>query len=256
MVSTGFSIPLGIRFQQPGESEVECAIGLLRQLVDRLGRRFLDVVVGDALYLQRPFVELVESLGLEWVFTLKENQPELLAEAQRLTSGRAEERHGDSERQVYLWHAPEVYWPVAERDVRVVKVLRIHKTNEVRIHKASKEAFKEPVERQSTSLFATNIELGSIPPIFIYQLGQSRWSIDAEVFQTITTDSPLKHPCLPQGHARALVMLSMIRLLAYTLTMVFYHRQVCSHFSRRPFGFCVLAKRIAYQFLVEPPDTS
>jgi hypothetical protein len=29
-------------------------------------------------------------LGLEWVITLKENQPDLLAEAQRLTGGQAE----------------------------------------------------------------------------------------------------------------------------------------------------------------------
>ena len=84
VVSTPFSIPLGIRFQQQGEGEVDCSLALLRELHERLGRRFLDVLVGDALYLQKPFVQAVEALGLEWVFTLKENQPELLAEAQRL----------------------------------------------------------------------------------------------------------------------------------------------------------------------------
>jgi hypothetical protein len=75
VVSTPFSIPLGIRFQKQGEGEVDCALALLRELNERLGRRFLDVLVGDALYLQKPFVKAVESLGLEWVFTLKDNQP-------------------------------------------------------------------------------------------------------------------------------------------------------------------------------------
>jgi hypothetical protein len=257
VVSTPFSIPLGIRFQKQGEGEVDCALALLWELTERLGRRFLDVLVGDALYLQKPFVQACESLGLEWVFTLKDNQPELLAEAQRLTSGVADYLDGDSKQQLELWHVPEVYWPIANRDLRVVKTLRTQKINQVRIHKhqAKKQAVKEPVEKQSTNFFASNMELDAIPPVFIYHLGQSRWLIDTEVFQTITTDSHLKHPSVHQGHYRALVMLTMIRVLTYTLTMVFYHRQVRSHFRKHAFGFCEMAKKLAYQFLVDPPHT-
>ncbi len=258
VVSTPFSIPLGLRFQKQGETEIDCALTLLRDLNDKLGRRFLDVLVGDALYLQKPFVQAVERLGLEWVFTLKYNQPELLAEAQRLTTGEADMEQSDSNKQIQLWHAPQVFWPVADRDLRVVKTLRTQKIYRVRIHKhpAKKQAVKEPVETQSTNYFASNMQLDAIPPIFIYQLGQSRWAIDTEVFQTITTDSHLKHPSVHQGCDRALVMLTMIRLLAYTLTMVFYHRQVRSHHRKYPLGFCDLAKKLAYQFLVVPFDTS
>jgi hypothetical protein len=258
VVSTPFSIPLGIRFQKQGEGEVDCALGLLRELHERLGRRFLDVLVGDALYLQEPFVQAVEALGLEWVFTLKQNQPELLAEAQRLTTGEADMEQSDSKEKIQLWHAPQVYWPIADRDVRVVKAVRTQKMNQVRIDndQVQKQAVKEQVEKQSTNFFASNMQLDAIPPIFVYQLGQSRWAIDTEVFQTITTDSHLKHPSVHQGHDRALVMLSMIRLLAYMLTMVFYHRQVRSHRRRYPLGFCDLAKKLAYHFLVEPFDTS
>ena len=64
-----------------------CALALLQDLVDRLGRRFLDLLVGDALYLQAPFVKAVERLGLDWAFTVKENQPDLLREAERFTAG-------------------------------------------------------------------------------------------------------------------------------------------------------------------------
>ena len=258
VVSTPFSIPLGLRFQKQGETEVGCALGLLRDLHERLGRRFLDVLVGDALYLQKPFVQAVEALGLEWVFTLKENQPELLAEARHLTTGEPDMEPSDSKQQIQLWHAPQVYWPIADRDVRVVKTLRTQKINQVRIDNDSvkKHAVKERVEKQSTNFFASNMQLGAIPPIFVYQLGQSRWAIDAEVFQTITTDSHLKQPSVHHGHDRALVMLTMIRLLAYTLTMVFYHRQVRSHHRRYAFGFCGLAKLLAYHFLVQTFDTS
>src|SRR6266853_668707 len=63
LVSTDFPIPLGVRFQKNGEAEVSCALALLQDLVGQLGRRFLDVLVGYALYLQAPFVKEVEGVG-------------------------------------------------------------------------------------------------------------------------------------------------------------------------------------------------
>src|SRR5208283_3169419 len=89
LVSTDFPVPLGLRFQQDGEDEVACALALLQELDRKLGRRFLDVLVADALYLRSDFVQEMEKLQLEWVFTVKENQPELLAEAERLRGGPA-----------------------------------------------------------------------------------------------------------------------------------------------------------------------
>jgi hypothetical protein len=57
VVSTPFPIPLGLRFQKKGEGEVACALALLQDLDRPLGRRFLGVLVGDAWYLQAPFVK-------------------------------------------------------------------------------------------------------------------------------------------------------------------------------------------------------
>jgi hypothetical protein len=62
----------------------------LKDLIETVGSRFLDLLVFDALYLQTPFTAEVEALGLDWVGNLKENQPELLAEAQRVTAGAPE----------------------------------------------------------------------------------------------------------------------------------------------------------------------
>jgi hypothetical protein len=63
VVSSSFPIPLGLRVQKNGEGEVACALALLQDLDRQLGRRFLDVLVGDALYMQSPFVKVVELLG-------------------------------------------------------------------------------------------------------------------------------------------------------------------------------------------------
>lgn len=49
----------------------------------------------------------------------------------------------------------------------------------------------------------------------------------------------------------------MIRVLAFTLAQVFYHRQVRSHFRTAGFGFCDLARRMAEWFLlISLPDSS
>jgi hypothetical protein len=114
-----------------------------------------------------------------------------------------------------------------------------------------------PSIEESTNCYAGNLELGAIPPVFVHQLGRSRWVIDTEVFQTITTDGHLKKPSVHQGRGQALMVLTMMRVRAVTLTLVFFHRQVRSHLRSCSFGFCDLAHRLAYQFLVTPrPDSS
>jgi hypothetical protein len=256
LVSSPFPIPLGLRFQKNGEGEVACALALLKDLDDQLGRRFLDVLVGDALYLQAPFVKEVERLGLVWAFTLKQNQPELLREAERFTQDSATGVHAEPGREIRYWHLPEIDWPVADRLVRVVKTVRIENQRRVIVSQKDNQRIKSksPVTQQSTNFYATNFELGSVSPLFIHQLSRSRWRIDTEVFQTITTDCHLKHPAVHQ--TTALVVLTMIRFLAYTLSLVFYQRQVRSHARAKCETFHEFAKRIAYWFAALSGNTS
>ena len=56
-----------------------------------------------------------------------------------------------------------------------------------------------------------------------------------------------------QNRSQALVNLTLIRVLAYTLPLVFYHRQARRHFHRASLGFCDLARQIAYAFLPSAP---
>jgi len=255
LVSTSFPVPLGLRFQKNGEGEVSCALALLQDLVEQLGRRFLDVLVGDALYLQAPFVKQVENLGLDWAFTLKENQPELLREAERLTQASSTSGYVEPGQEIQCWHLPEVDWPVADRSVRVVKTVRIENQHRVTVsEKDDRSKSKTAVRRESTNFYATNFELGSISPLFIHQFSRSRWRIDTEVFQTITTNCHLKHPAVHQ--TTALVLLTMIRFLAYTLSLVFYYRQVRSHVRGKCETFHEFAKRIAYWFIAVSANTS
>ena len=256
VVSTPVPVPLGIRFQKDGEAEVPCALALLQDLVDRLGRRFLDLLVGDALYLQAPFVTEVERLGLDWAFTVKENQPDLLREAERFTAGPPAGVEWEPHRELRWWHVPQIDWPAADRLVRVIKTVRTERKREVTVKPEGDrlQKSKSEVAEESTNFYATNFELGGIPPLFLHQLSRSRWRIDAEIFQTITIDCHLKHPAVHQS--TALVVLTMIRLLAYTLSLVFYQRQVCSHAHCRCDTFHEFAKRLAYWFVALAPNSS
>ena len=256
LVSTPFPIPLGLRFQKDGEGEVACALALLQDLDHQLGRRFLDVLVGDALYLQAPFVKEVERLGLVWAFTLKENQPELLREAERFTQGSPTGVHAEPGREIRYWHLPEVDWPVADRLVRVVKTVRIDHQRRITVSEEDghRTKSKTALTQQSINFYATNFELGSVSPLFIHQFSRSRWRIDTEVFQTITTDCHLKHPAVHQ--TTALVVLTMIRFLAYTLSLVFYQRQVRSHARGKCQTFHEFAKTIAHWFIALSFNTS
>src|SRR5258708_17922378 len=93
-------------------------------------------------------------------------------------------------------------WPVANRSVRVVKTVRTQRKNRIRVglnDAGRRRPQKEMVVEQSTNFYASNLELGTIPPVFVHQLGRSRWVIDTEVFQTITTHAHLKTPSVHQA---------------------------------------------------------
>lgn len=256
LVSTPFPVFLGIRFQQDGETEVACSQTLLQQLVEQLGRRFIDVLVADALYLQTPFVGAIEALDLDWVINLKDNQPALLAEAECLAGVPAACQWSADNEDFSLWHLPQVDWPVANRRVQIVKTIRVKKTKRVKMERVGEVRVKkqEEVSHQSTNLYASNVDLGSISPVFIHHLGRSRWTIDVTAFQTITTHCHLKEPSVHQDVA--LVVLTMIRVLAYTLITVFYHRQVRSHCRKAPPSFCETARSLAQELLLASTDTS
>jgi hypothetical protein len=159
-------------------------------------------------------------------------------------------------REIQYWHLPDLDWPVADRRVQVVKTVRLEQQRRITVREKEghRSKGKTAVAQPSPNFYATNFELGSISPLFLHQLSRSRWRIDTEVFQTLTTDCHLKHPAVHQ--TTALVVLTMIRFLAYTLSLVFYHRQVCSHARRKCNTFHELAKRFAYWFLAISPNTS
>ena len=187
---------------------------------------------------------------------MKENQPQLRSEAERFPAGSPAVIQTEPDRELRVWHVPQMDWPVADRLVRVVKTVRTDRKREVVVREQDDRPAKRKniVAGESTNFYATNFQLGSISPLFIHQLSRSRWRIDTEIFQTITTDCHLKHPAVHQS--TALVVLTMIRRLAYTLSLIFFRRQICSHARGRCGTFREFARHLAYSFVALGPNTS
>jgi hypothetical protein len=75
----------------------------------------------------------VELLGLDWAFTLKDNQPELLREAECFTQESPTGVPAEPGRKIRYGHLPKVDWPVADRLARVVKTVRIEHLRRVTV---------------------------------------------------------------------------------------------------------------------------
>jgi len=116
--------------------------------------------------------------------------------------------------------------PVADRQVRVVKTVRIEQQRRVtvRAKDAPRTKRKTAMSQQSTNFYATNFELGSISPLFIHQFSCSRWRIDTEVFQTLTTGLSPQTLRGPPNHGPGGADHDPVS--GYTLSLVFYQRQV------------------------------
>jgi hypothetical protein len=158
-VSTDFPLPWGVRFQREGEDEVAWALALLQPWDRPRGRRFLDGRVGDALYRRSDFVEAVEKLQREGVFTIQENQPERLAQAQPLTGGPPQRTCSTPQEEFPLGHAPETYGRAAHRSVQVVKTFRLQKKQRVALTPSGspekRKRGKEEVREESSASWAT-----------------------------------------------------------------------------------------------------
>jgi hypothetical protein len=92
---------------------------------------------------------------------------------------------------------PEVDWAVADRLVRVVKTGRIDHKRQITVSFGGDHLGKQ---KTAVPLESTNVQspsstlVQSLLPRLSTSSAHSRWRIDAEVFQTITTDCHLKHP--------------------------------------------------------------
>ena len=83
LVGHELAVPLDVELLRPGEGEETAAKRLLERVFARYGR-FFDVVLGDALYLDAPFLNFCLDHHKHAIVTVKGDQRLLLQDAQGL----------------------------------------------------------------------------------------------------------------------------------------------------------------------------
>jgi hypothetical protein len=248
---------LALEWLQPGEGEDTAALRLLRNLPDRYGSRFFDILLLDALYAQAPVFKLAEELGWDLVVSLKQNHRELYQSAVRLFAHRPAdctlaERHGGKSYEVQLWDTDGLPFSIDYPEpVRVVRAEESLTQNHYRRGQLT------PETTEQEWLWITTLNPQAFPTTMVRRLGHDRWKLENNGWNDLTQNWAFKHGFLhacrhrpPEGSQnsenrlvpvigvselptgtptvalvanRGLAAVSMILLLAFTLSTAFVH---------------------------------
>jgi hypothetical protein len=102
LVGFNIAVPLDAELIRPGEGEIIAAKRLLERVLERYGR-FIDAVIGDALYFEAPFFNFCSEHKIHVVTVIKGDQRALLQDAKGLFSQMKPGRWDESRRLTQFW---------------------------------------------------------------------------------------------------------------------------------------------------------
>jgi len=206
-----FPFLLDLELQRPGESEVGCARRLLRRVLERYPRAF-DLVIGDGLYLEAPFVCFLREHHKDVILVLKDERRELLQDALGIFAVEEPEvvREGSLTRRI--WDVEELTsWPALGLPVRVVRSLE---TRTVRRQLDGRLETKE-----SEWVWMTTLARTLTPAIEVVQLGHGRWEIENRAFLEMVEYWKTNH--VYRHHPRAIEAFWLMAMLTLNLFRAF-----------------------------------
>ncbi len=247
---------LALEWLQPGEGEDTAALRLLRNLPAQYGSRFFDILLLDALYAQAPVFKLAAELGWDLVVSLKQNHRELYQSAVRLfarrpADGQLTEQRGGKTSQIQLWDTDGL--PFSADYPQPVRVVRSEESLTQNHYRRGKLT---PETTGHEWLWITTLDPQVFPATLVRQLGHDRWKQENNGWNDLTQNWAFKHGFLhacrhrPSTGARqsqgrpappmdtgelvpqqtpalvancGLAAVSLILLLAFTLSMAFTH---------------------------------
>lgn len=196
---------------------------LFPELVERFGALF-ELVTGDAGFCCRENADLVHRAERAYLFGLKENQPSLLREAERVLLPEAERR------------APDALDPAWERDARNRLVRRKlwvtremegwldwpHLRQVILVRKEQRHP-DDSVTVLEDRFFVTSMTRGRLPPERARNLIRRHWAIENEVFGTLDRKDLWAEDTTPGWPftGNALENVSLLRCIALNLAALF-----------------------------------
>jgi hypothetical protein len=218
LIGHELALPLDVELLEPGEGEETAAKRLLER-VFALYSRFIDVVAGDALYFDAPFINFCREHHKHAIVVIKGDQRLLLQDAQGLFSQQTPGRWEEPRRSVRFWD--QEGFTSAEGVQTPLRVLHTEET--VRRRERIAGQWKEK-EETSSWYWATTLSKNQLGTRDMYRAGHGRWDIENGCFNTLSTHWALDH-CF-KHEPTAIVNFVLTCFIAYVLLQCFWRRNL------------------------------
>lgn len=177
------------------EYEPDVAIKLIKRLKKIYGRG-IDVIVGDAIYLEEKFIKEVQEEGYEAVIRLKDNRKTVITEAEGLFKLQEGKEYKYKNKIIKSWSEIIEYKSIK---IKVVKF---------------KEKYQKGKEEKEDVIYVVSTDLG-MKDKTINKIIHERWDIENEGFNELKNQCQMKH-CYMANEKAIDVILQMI-MMSYNL---------------------------------------
>jgi hypothetical protein len=218
LIEHELAVPLDVELLRPGEGEETAAKRLLARVFANYPR-FFDVVCGDALYFDAPFINFCLAHHKHALVVLKGEQRLLLQDAQGLFAQQPAQLWQDRRRTVQYWDAEG--FTTAEGVKQPLRV--VHTQEAVRRRERVGGRWQEQVETSSW-YWATTLSRRQLSTRRVWQAGHRRWDVENDCFNTLSMHWGLDH-CFKHAPA-AIVNFVLTLFLAYVLLSCFWRRNL------------------------------
>jgi hypothetical protein len=218
LIEHGLAVPLDVELLRPGEGEETAAKRLLQRVFLNYPRYF-DVVCGDALYFDAPFINFCLEHHKHALVVVKGDQRLLLQDAQGLFAQQPGQTWQDGPRTVRYWDADG--FTTAEGVKQPLRV--VHTVETIRCRERVAGAWREK-EETSVWYWATTLSKRQLSTRRVWRAGHRRWDIENDCFNTLSMHWGLDH-CFTHN-AAAVVNFVLTLFLAYVLLQCFWQRNV------------------------------
>jgi len=235
LIGFGVAVPMDVELQRPGEGEVPAAARMLERVFVNYAR-FFDAIVGDALYLEAPFVNFCLAHGKHVLATLKDDRRVLLQDAKGLFAEMAPglwQRPG----QIVRFWDEEGFTCCREIDAP----LRVLHTEET-VSKRQRIGGRWVQSQEEHSWWwATTIPKKHLPSRQLWHAGHGRWDIENDDFNVLATHWDLDH-CF-RHDPTAIVNFVLTLFIVFVLIQCFYLRNLKAPVRER-FTLIAIARQL------------
>jgi hypothetical protein len=218
LIEYQLAVPLDVELLRPGEGEETAAKRLLERVFANYPR-FFDVVGGDALYFDAPFINFCLEHHKHALVVVKGEQRLLLQDAQGLFAQQPPRLWQDRQRTVRYWDADGfTSCEGVKQPLRVV-----HTRETVRRRERVAGQWREK-EETSAWYWGTTLSGRQLSTRRVWQAGHGRWDVENDCFNTLSMHWGLDH-CFKHA-AAAIVNFVLTLFLVYVLLQCFWQRNV------------------------------